>query len=62
MKLFPDLPQYMPRPLAKFHQNWWSGFRKKRAQDTEGHSFIIIRIYKSARKRQSKKTFPRDKC
>ena len=29
---------------AKFHQNWWSGFREKRAQDTEGHSFIIIRI------------------
>ena len=29
---------------AKFHQNWWSGFREIAFHDTEGHSFIIIRI------------------
>ena len=29
MKLFLDLLQYMPEPPAKFHQNWWSGFREK---------------------------------
>ena len=35
----------MPRPHAKFHQNWWSGYGEKSGQDTEGHSFIIIRMY-----------------
>ena len=34
-----------PRPHAKFHQNWWAGFREIRCQDTDGHSFIIIRIF-----------------
>ena len=34
----------MPQLHAKFHQNWWSGFWVMRWQDTEGHSFIIIRI------------------
>ena len=29
---------------AKFHQNWWSDFRDIALHDTEGHSFIIIRI------------------
>ena len=29
---------------AKLHQNWWSGFRDIALHDTEGHSFIIIRI------------------
>ena len=30
---------------AKFHQNWWSGFRDIASHDTEGHSFIITRIF-----------------
>ena len=34
----------MPQLHAKFHQNWWSGFWEISSQDTEGHSFIIIRI------------------
>ena len=34
----------MPRSHAKFHQNWWCRFWEKRCQDTQGHSFIIIRI------------------
>ena len=29
---------------AKFHQNWWSGFRDIAFHDTDGHSFIIIRM------------------
>ena len=44
MKLSTIHYQYMGELHAKFHQNWWSGFREKRAQDTQGHSFIIIRI------------------
>ena len=36
--------QYMAELHAKFHQNWWSGFRDIALHDTEGHSFIIIRI------------------
>ena len=44
MKLYINLPLYMPSPHAKFHQNWWSGFWEILSQDTEGHSFIIIRI------------------
>ena len=43
-KLFQNLPWYMPRLHAKFHQNWWCGFREILSQDTEGHSFIIIRM------------------
>ena len=34
----------MPKHHAKFHQNWWCSFRDVTEQDTEGHSFIIIRI------------------
>ena len=30
---------------AKFHQNWWSGFRDILLPYTDGHSFIIIRIH-----------------
>ena len=30
---------------AKFHQNWWSGFRDIAFHDTEGHSFIKIRMH-----------------
>ena len=37
----------MPRPNAMFHQNWRQGFREKNGQDTQGHSFIIIRLYKT---------------
>ena len=37
----------MPRPHAKFHENRQNRFGEKRAQGTEGHSFIIIRIKKS---------------
>ena len=44
MKLFLDLPQHMPRPHAKFEKNCCTSFREKNGQDTEGHSFIIIRI------------------
>ena len=34
----------MPKHHAKFRQNWWCSFRDVTGQDTEGHSFIIIRI------------------
>ena len=34
----------MPKLHAKVHQNWWSGFRDIWRPDTEGHSFIIIRM------------------
>ena len=34
----------MPKLNAKFHQNWWSRFWDIWQQQTEGHSFIIIRI------------------
>ena len=34
----------MPGPHAKFHQNCCTSLGEKRAQDTDGHSFIIIRI------------------
>ena len=37
----------MPKHHAKFHQNWWCSFRDVTGQDTEGHSFIIIRMYKN---------------
>ena len=44
MKLFLDLPWYMPSPHAKLQKNWCTSFREKLGQDTQGHSFIIIRI------------------
>ena len=44
MKLSTIHYQYMGELHAKFHQNWWSGFRDIALHDTEGHSFIIIRI------------------
>ena len=44
MKLSTIHYQYMGELHAKFYQNWWSGFRDISGQDTEGHSFIIIRI------------------
>ena len=34
----------MPQLHAKFHQNWWSGFRVIVEQNTDGHSFIIFVI------------------
>ena len=34
---------------AKFEKNWWSGFRDIALHDTQGHSFIIIRIPKDHR-------------
>ena len=34
----------MLNPHAKFHQNWWSGSWVKKVPDTEGYSFIIIRM------------------
>ena len=34
----------MPGPHAKFHQNCCTSLGEKRAQDTDGHSFVIIRI------------------
>ena len=34
----------MPKLHAKFHKNWWSRFQDIWRQDTQGHSFIIIRI------------------
>ena len=45
MKLSTIHYQYMGELHAKFHQNWSSGFRDIAFHDTEGHSFIIIRIY-----------------
>ena len=44
MKLSTIHYQYMGEIHAKFHQNWWSGFRDIAFHDTEGQSFIIIRI------------------
>ena len=38
---------------AKFHQNWWSGFRDIALHDTEGHSFIIIRILHHKKKHKT---------
>ena len=32
---------------AKLYQNWWSGFRDISGQDTQGHSFIIIRKHEN---------------
>ena len=36
--------QYIGELHVKLYQNWWSGFRDIRGQNTEGHSFIIFRI------------------
>ena len=36
--------QYMGKLHAKFKKNWWSGFRDIALHDTQGHSFIIIRM------------------
>ena len=41
MKLSTIHYQYMGELHAKFHQNWWSGFRDIAFHDTQGHSFII---------------------
>ena len=45
MKLSTNHYQYMGELHAKFHQNRWSGFRDIALHDTQGHSFIIIRIH-----------------
>ena len=45
MKLSTIHYQYMGELHAKLYQNWWSGFRDIRGQHTDGHSFIIIRMY-----------------
>ena len=34
----------MPKHHAKFHQNWRKHLGDVTGQDTEGHSFIIIRM------------------
>ena len=52
MKLSTNHGGNMGELHAKFHQNWWSGFRDieghdTEGHDTEGHSFIIIRMFKS---------------
>ena len=44
MKLSTIHYQYMGELHAKLYQNWWSGFRDIRGQNTDGHSFIIIWI------------------
>ena len=44
MKLSTIHYQYIGELHVKLYQNWWSGFRDIRGQNTEGHSFIIIRI------------------
>ena len=44
MKLSTIHYQYMGELHAKFHQNWWSCFRDIALHNTDGHSFIIIRI------------------
>ena len=46
MKLSTNHGGNMGELHAKFHQNWWSGFRDIAFHETEGHSFIIIRIAK----------------
>ena len=45
MKLSTNHGWNMGELHAKFHQNWWSGFRDILLPNTDGHSFIIIRIY-----------------
>ena len=52
MKLSTIHYQCMGELHAKLHQNWWSGFRDIALHDTEGHSFIIIRIYTRSRLRE----------
>ena len=37
--------RYIPKHHSKFHQNWWFSLGDVTGQDTEGHSFIIIRIH-----------------
>ena len=44
MKLSTNHYQYMGELHAKLHQNWWSGFRDIALHDTEGQSFITIRM------------------
>ena len=44
MKLSTNHGWNMGELHAKFHQNWWSGFRDILLDNTDGHSFIIIRI------------------
>ena len=44
MKLSTNHGGSMGELHAKFHQNWWSGFRDIALHDTDGHSFIIIRM------------------
>ena len=44
MKLSTILYQYIGELHVKFYQNWYSGFRDISEQNTEGHSFNIIRI------------------
>ena len=47
MKLSTIHYQYIGELHVKFYQNWWSGFRDIRVHNTEGHSFIIIRMLTS---------------
>ena len=44
MKLSTIHYQYIGKLHVKLYQNWWSGFRNIRGQNTERHSFIIIRV------------------
>ena len=43
----------MPGPHAKFHQNCCTSLGEKCAQDTDGHSFIIISSVASSMKKSS---------
>ena len=47
MKLSTNHGGNMGELHAKFHQNWWSGFRDIVLHNTDGHSFIIIRIQRN---------------
>jgi len=41
--MFQNLPWYMPRPHAKFHQNWWVGLGENCGQ-INTQCVILIRI------------------
>ena len=44
LQLYINPDQNIPKHHAKFHQNWWFSLRDVTEYNTDGHSFIIIRM------------------